>query len=117
MILPAVTAGTPIHLKTEHLINPLGIDEAAPRFTWQIAPSAVSEEYHTAWIEVFAEQSGVFSSEPVWSSGPVAVKNFLMVYNGPELMPFTRYQWRIKAEGDKTGLEQLVGICVVLKPA
>ncbi len=100
LLMPIAVFGNPIQLKTEHLINPLGIDEAAPRFTWQLALNDAYEEYSDAWIEV-ATQPFHQSVDPIWSSGPNAVTNFIMVYNGPELSPFTRYYWRIKMGNSK----------------
>lgn len=78
-------------LRVEHLVNPLGLDETAPRFSWKLAdtrPGAAQTAYQ---IEVSADGT------VVWDTGRVASDNSVLVpYAGPALAPHTRYHWRIR---------------------
>ena len=35
MVLSATASAVPVHLRCEYLLNPLGIDRAAPHLSWQ----------------------------------------------------------------------------------
>lgn len=101
-LLPLMGTSKPIQLKTEHLVNPLGIDEVAPRFTWQMKHTGQSENYSACQIEVATKPYNT-AAELVWSSGILQINHFNVVYKGPALTPHTRYYWRVKLEGNKTG--------------
>lgn len=37
LLLPTLLSGATIeNLRTEYLVNPLGLDKSAPRFTWEL---------------------------------------------------------------------------------
>lgn len=84
------------NLKTEHLQNPIGLDESHPRFTWQVQseqPGYLQEGFH---LIVGTDQQEVASGKGnTWDSGTVNSSVIPVVYNGPELQPFTRYFWSV----------------------
>ena len=81
----------PVCLRTEHLVNPLGLDEAVPRFSWKLddpRPGAAQTGYQ---IEIST------GSVVVWDSGRVASDSSVLIpYAGPALRPHTRYRWRVR---------------------
>jgi alpha-L-rhamnosidase len=85
-------------LRTEHLVNPLGLDETQPRFSWKLADSRMGAA-QTAWqIELSAAQT------VLWDTGRVdADTSVLIPYEGPSLEPHTRYHWRVRV-WDHTGV-------------
>ena len=55
-----------VNLKTEDMINPLGIDEARPAFSWQMQSEAIGAAQKSYEILVTDEAGTV-----VWDSGQV----------------------------------------------
>ncbi|MBO4340398.1 MAG: family 78 glycoside hydrolase catalytic domain [Bacteroidales bacterium] len=92
--LPAVSG-----LRTEHLANPLGIDNPSPRFSWHMDDGRAGAE-QTAYRITVALDS--LCASPLWDSGRIVSGDVLATYYGPELQPFTRYYWRVVCE-DKDG--------------
>ncbi len=90
------------NLKCEYLINPLGMDETRPRFTWQIEsaePGAMQAAYR---IIVGTGASDVASGKgELWDSGTVSSPVIPAVYDGAGLQPFTRYFWSVQIQDEK----------------
>lgn len=84
-------------LRTEHLVNPLGLDEPAPRFSWKLADSRIGAAQTACQLEVSADGAVVWDSRRI--DGDTSV---LVPYAGPALAPHTRYHWRIRI-WDHTG--------------
>ncbi len=83
--------------RTENLINPIGIDVKAPRFSWCISSSkrgCFQKSYR-----VIVSKSADFSDDNiVWDSGIVNTEESInVIYNGTELEPLTRYYWKAEA--------------------
>ncbi|MED4954806.1 family 78 glycoside hydrolase catalytic domain [Paenibacillus macerans] len=80
-------------LRTEHLINPLGLDNKSPRISWKIkseARNVIQSAY-----QVQASASETF--DPIlWDSGKVAGRSQRVVYSGSELKSAVRIFWRVK---------------------
>jgi alpha-L-rhamnosidase len=85
------------NLKCEHLQNPIGIDETHPRFTWQME-SEIQGSFQKAFqLVVGMTEAEVTSGDGnVWESGTINSSVIPVVYNGPELQPFTRYFWNVR---------------------
>ena len=90
-------------LKTEHLTNPLGIDNPAPRFSWYMEDSRAGAA-QTAYRVTVATDSLSFDSTVIWDSGRIPAGDIMATYAGPKLDPRTRYWWRVKCE-DMDGKE------------
>jgi len=86
MSIPFATA-----LRVEHLINPLALDEPAPRFSWKLVDPRTGAAQSAFQIEVSS------NGETVWNSGRVPGAACVLVpYEGPGLAPHTRYHWRVR---------------------
>ncbi len=80
------------NLKVEYTATPLGIDVAAPRFSWQLAadPGQPRGSRQVAYQLRVSNEAG----ELVWDSGKVADGSSLNVlYAGKVLAASTRYTW------------------------
>lgn len=88
---PADAQTTVANLLFENLTNPLGLDAAQPRFSWQL----VSSRRNTVQVayEVVVRQG----SKAVWQSGKVASDSSVHVaYKGAPLQPATTYTWQVR---------------------
>ncbi|MBQ7269658.1 MAG: family 78 glycoside hydrolase catalytic domain [Bacteroidales bacterium] len=92
-------------MMTEHIENPIGIDNPAPRFSWQMEDGR-SGARQTAYRIRVAADSPDFDGNMVWDSGSIASDAVMAVYGGPALRPFTRYWWTVECE-DREGKEVL----------
>ena len=91
-------------LKCEDLVNPLGIDNTKPHFSWKLTSSA-DAEYQSAYeIEVSCDSAKLAKGRAdVWKSGRVESRRQVMVdYSGNALEPRGCYYWRVKSY-DKQG--------------
>ena len=82
-----------VNLRCNHLVNPLGIDDPAPRFSWQI----VSEEravLQSAYQLQVSDASGAL----LWDTNKVgSLRSQYVPYAGPPLASAARYYWRVAA--------------------
>lgn len=95
---------TPVNLKCEYLINPLGIDAAHPRLSWILDDERKGAK-QTAY-QVFVGTDSVEVSQnkgSIWDSEIIHSETQLIVYHGKPLLPFTKYYWSVKI-WDKDGL-------------
>jgi alpha-L-rhamnosidase len=100
-ILAQQTAGI-VHLQTEHLQNPIGIDAASPRLSWQLGEK-VGTGGQAAYSLVVSSDSAavVYAHNGAWETGKQPGKAQLVIYRGPALRPFTRYYWAVRVWDDK----------------
>jgi alpha-L-rhamnosidase len=89
----ATSPATVSHLRVEYSETPLGIDVAAPRFSWQMRAPEESRGYsQSAYRIVVARADG----SEVWDTGKVASDVSLAIpYAGHSLQPTTRYVWTV----------------------
>ena len=113
------TKFSPIDLRCEYAISPMGIDTDVPRLTW-ILP-ATSEVKKQGNYQVFV---GTTSSEItkgkslLWDSGKIASDASLVTYKGGKLLPNTHYYWAVKvwnAKGDESSLSEVATFQTGLK--
>src|ERR1700722_6839873 len=95
------SAQGPVELKVDDLKTPLGIDDPAPRFSWQLQDPARAARQTAYDIEVATKPELLQTGKPdVWSSGRVASGQSLNVrLEKASLAPSTRYYWRVKVWG------------------
>lgn len=75
-----------VHLKTEYLVDPIGIDIPSPRLFWNVEGAKKQTAYSiTANI----------GQEVVWQSGKVSSSSMRAVYAGPALQSRQRVEWSI----------------------
>lgn len=90
-------------LKCEHLINPLGVDAVAPRFTWKINDARRGAKQTSYRVIVGTDSMEVSRGiGSCWDTGEVSSSANLVVYEGQTLQPFTRYFWRVEGK-DRDG--------------
>lgn len=82
-------------LTVEHLSDPLGIDQAHPRFGWKIASDTTGAAQSAYEIEVSADAA---FTHKLWDTGKVTAESSVDVeYAGDALVSQTRYHWRARA--------------------
>ena len=98
-----ISNGTPVDLKCEYLINPLGIDLQDPRLSWRIDDQSKGA-IQTAYQIVMGTDSLklINNHGNTWDTGKLFQQDRLVTYSGNELKPFTRYFWKV-ISWDKNG--------------
>ena len=80
-----------VNLKTEQAVDPIGIDEERPQFSWQMeseAKSQVQKKY-----QIIVRDNG---GKVVWNSGEVTSGiSVNILYDGSDLTPKTGYTWTV----------------------
>lgn len=85
----------PVDLKTEHLENPIGIDNPRPRLSWRIDSQNEGTSQSAYDIVVGTDSLAVSRGEGNhWRSGKTVSNDRLVSYSGKELDPFTKYFWK-----------------------
>ncbi|MBB2145320.1 Bacterial alpha-L-rhamnosidase [Pedobacter sp. LMG 31464] len=89
-------AQTIINLKTEYLINPIGLDNPNPRFTWQMADNRKGAKQTAYRIMVSTDSVALLQGKAnQWNTGWLQTSTSLKIYNGQSLKPFIKYFWRL----------------------
>ena len=94
----------PVHLQVDNLDQPLGIDDATPRFSWQVNDAARGAKQTAYRVAVATRAELLADGKPdVWDSGRVSSGQSMNVkYAGPAVKASTRYFWRVEV-WDKDG--------------
>ena len=83
-------------LKSEHLVNPIGIDIKNPRLTWKIKdqrPGAIQKAYK---ISVGTDSLKVAAGNgSYWNTGRINSDHQMVIYQGKELQAFQKYYWSV----------------------
>ncbi|TCD08374.1 alpha-rhamnosidase [Pedobacter frigidisoli] len=85
-----------IALKTEYLVNPIGLDNANPRFTWQLADVSQGAKQNAYRISVNTDSLALLKGNGNWNTGIIQSSDNLITYSGQSLKPFTKYFWRVE---------------------
>ena len=92
-----------VNLKTEYLVNPLGLDTPYPRFTWQLEDERQGALQSAYRLIVGTDSIDVTEGRGnIWNTARVKSDRILVTYDGPDLQPFTRYFWSVEV-WDKNG--------------
>lgn len=83
-------------IRCEYLKNPLGIDVATPRFTWEISAGHNGKQTACRLKVVTSPQLLKRGKADVWKSRRVNTDIPRMVYQGPALQAHTRYYWQVE---------------------
>ena len=84
-------------LRTENLVNPIGLDIKEPRFSWQLQSSS-RNTMQTAYEIIVT----TVSNKAVWKTGKVASDSSVHVlYKGDELNSDTKYKWKVRVWDNK----------------
>ncbi|MEO5814730.1 MAG: family 78 glycoside hydrolase catalytic domain [Gemmatimonadaceae bacterium] len=84
-------------LRTEYAVDPIGIDEPAPRLSWMLHSDRRGTMQSAYEIRVARSVSDLNRS-PIWTTGKVASDESVnRPYAGPALAPGRRYHWQVRA--------------------
>lgn len=84
-------------LRTEYAVNPIGIDEPAPRLSW-VLHSDKRGTMQSAYEIRVARSANDLARSPLWSTGKVTSDESVnRPYAGPALAPGQRYHWQVRA--------------------
>ncbi|KRE75081.1 alpha-L-rhamnosidase [Paenibacillus sp. Soil750] len=84
-------------LLCEYQVNPIGLDTAQPRFTWQLEADTNATVQSAYQIQVSMYPSDFEPASLVWDTARIASdQSVLVAYAGLELQPRTRYYCRVK---------------------
>jgi alpha-L-rhamnosidase len=94
---PAAPAG-PLALRVDELTTPLGIDDPAPRFSWQLQDPARGAQQTAYQLQVATGAELLQSGKAdIWDTGRIdSAQSLNLRYAGPALQPSTRYFWRVR---------------------
>lgn len=91
-----VSSPLPVALKTDHMENPIGIDNPNPRLTWRMEDNRSGTRQLAYHILVGTDSLKVANGEEtVWDSGKINSNSQLVTYAGEPLTPFTKYYWKV----------------------
>ncbi len=94
--LKGQSSSLPVGLKTDHLENPIGIDNPSPRLAWRIEDNREGARQSAYRVIVGTDSLKVVNGEgEVWDSGKINSDRQLVTYEGKDLTPFTRYYWKV----------------------
>ncbi len=85
-------------IKCEYRVNPLGIDEWQPRFSWTFRTN--QRDQYQAYFQILVSSSIENLQKnigDVWDSGKKPSEDNIHIrYDGKRLLSFTRYFWKVK---------------------
>ena len=89
-------------LHTEHLINPIGIDEIHPRLNWMLEDSQQGAKQSAYQLIIGTDSSAVKAGKgDSWSTTKINSAAMLVTYQGKPLNPFTKYFWKVNLWNQK----------------
>jgi alpha-L-rhamnosidase len=106
LLIPfAVSASyaAPIHLRTNALDNPLGIDTPHPTFSWRSDATRANWMQSAYEVLVVTDPASLNSDKPdTWDSGRMTSSESVdIAYAGPSLKPQRRYFWAVRTWDDQ----------------
>ncbi|MGC1617908.1 MAG: family 78 glycoside hydrolase catalytic domain, partial [Candidatus Acidiferrum sp.] len=103
VVAPSVLAaqtGMPLeatHLRCEYKVNPLGIDVAKPRFSWELSTAEKGAMQTSYEVRVAASEAELTKGKGVWESGKQSSDASTQVeYAGPALGTERIYYWDVR---------------------
>ena len=96
LVLAVWLHAAPVRLTCEYLANPLGIDSAAPRLSWQNDSTERNWRQSAYQILVATSAEGLRNPD-VWDSGRrESADSVSIAYAGPKLESGKRYYWTVR---------------------
>lgn len=86
------------NLRCEYLIDPIGIDNPVPRFTWNhVSPDSGQLQQKAYQLFIATSPEKIDEEADVWNSGLVKSSSTKAVYQGSvPLKPHQTYYWKVK---------------------
>ncbi len=89
-----------VGMQCEYLESPIGIDEPAPRFTWQLKGKWEDTTAIRFQLLMDTNKSTLKKGDKVfWTSGILQDNRQLLAYDSGMLKPFARYYWQVQVFG------------------
>lgn len=96
--VPTGKAIVPAALRCDYRVNPLGIENMNPQFSWKI--NLLESNWQQAAYQIIVSTSLKnlkLKSCDVWNSGVIEeAESVCLPYEGPELKEKTRYYWKVR---------------------
>ncbi|UIR57281.1 glycoside hydrolase family 78 protein [Sphingobacterium sp. SRCM116780] len=87
---------SPAHLQCEYFYQPIGLDEAHPRLTWQLNDARKGAKQTAYQLVVGTDSIAVSKGKSLlWNTNKVTSDRMYIRYQGKTLIPFTRYFWKV----------------------
>jgi len=98
VVLASATSAMPVRLRCEYLENPMGIDVAAPHFSWQGDNTERNWKQAAYDLLVASTEEGLRAGKAdIWDSGRIdSGESVGILYRGPTLESRKRYYWRVR---------------------
>jgi alpha-L-rhamnosidase len=85
------------NLRCEYKTNPIGIDVAQPRFSWEIVSSERATVQTAYQMRVANTEAQLAKTQPLWdSSKQPSAASTQVFYQGPTLETGQRYYWQVQ---------------------
>jgi len=92
----------PVHLRTNALENPLGVDTVRPVFSWQSDAKTKDWMQGGYGVLVAADAGDLKAGKAVWDSGRVTSSESVgILYGGGALRSQQRYWWKVRVWDSK----------------
>lgn len=99
-VLSSFASGSvfPTDLKTEWMINPLGIGVLQPGLSWVLTSAERDQKQLAYQVLVSSSESNLAADNgDVWNSGHVVSSEQInIIYKGPSMQSGSRYYWKVK---------------------
>ena len=89
--------GKPVNLRTEYLKNPVGLDNALPRFSWEVNDTSRGASQSAYRILVASSRESLNKNEgDIWDSGEIqSDESNLVPYAGSDLISRQICYWKV----------------------
>ncbi len=88
LLAQSIHAQSPSNLQCEHMVNPIGIDAANPRLSW----NGVGQSAYQLLVATDTAFKNLLWQTKVSNGNPQ------LIYKGNPLTPFTRYYWKLAGQ-------------------
>lgn len=83
-------------LQSDHLENPIGIDNPAPRLSWKMEDDRQGAKQRSYRVLVGKDSIQVAGgTADMWDTGKIISGDILVTYAGKQLEPCTKYYWKV----------------------
>jgi len=93
-----VQAATVKNLRCEYLLNPIGVDEAIPRLSWEVVSSIRGDFQQSYQLIVSSSPENLAKNKgDIWNTGKLRSDQSIQIeYQGKPLLSGTRYFWKVR---------------------
>ena len=97
LVVPASAQLTPVYLRCDYAVNPLGVDSANPQLSWQLAGDARGARQTAYQIVATTNENEPALNALVWDSGKVESDATLQIsFPGEKLKTAEPIFWKVR---------------------